>query len=94
MLSKIAGVGVYVLSMLFRSRTEKHSNYYHVSRPSPTSSAGPAPVTPPPAPTQDFTDEDDDTKKPQPIYDQPEKITIPKEVHESVQYAHSGYLSR
>ena len=71
-----------VLSTLFRSRIEKHSNYYHVSRsrPSPLSSAGPAPITPPPAPTQDFTDEDVDAKKSQQIYDEPVKITIPKEV--------------
>ena len=73
-------LGGSVLSTLFRYRTEKHSSYYHVSRRSPTSSAGPAPVTPPPAPTLNFIDEEDDTKKPQPIYDQPEKITIPKEV--------------
>lgn len=73
-------LGGSILSTLFRSRTEKHLNYYHVSRYLPTSSAGPAPVTTPPAPTQDFTDEIDDTKKPQPIYDQPEKIIILKEV--------------
>ena len=71
-------LGGSVLSILFRYTTEKQSSYCHVSRCSPTSSAGPAPVTPPPAQTQDFID--DDTKKPPPIYDQPEKITIQKEV--------------
>ena len=65
---------------MFRCRMEKHSNYYHVSSPSPTASARPVPVTPPPAPTQDFTDEGDDAKKPQPIYDQPEQLVLPKEV--------------
>ena len=65
---------------IIRHRTEKHSSYYHVSRALPTSSAGPAPVASPPAPTQDFTDQEDDIKKPQPIYDQPEKITLQKEV--------------
>ena len=60
-----------MFKILLRCKTEKDTTFYHVTRPS----AGPAPLTQPPVPTQDFTD-DDEKMKQQPIYDLPVKKQV------------------